>query len=129
MNHQMTPWGRILLRGSNPTVLKSKPIKKAVVPMQYEDMTAPEVLEDVRKKLLTRISQEEKALHILQSNIRDLKNTISNIDDFIEDQKQNNRSKLDPSKCLHINKILVADNNKEVVNCADCGLMLSYKVL
>jgi len=123
------PGGRGLTR-TNPTILIVK--KKAVIPMQYEGFSALEVLEDVKKKLSGRVETAEKVLRQTQSNISDMKNTICNIDDFLEDErlKARPKKKLDPANCMHVNKKLDDSNgHAETVTCEDCGLMLSYKVI
>ena len=97
--------------------------------MQYDGMSAIQVLEDVSKVLTRKVENAEKVIRQTQGNIADMKNTIRDIDEFLADQVVNNRSKIDPQRCLHINKKIESTNTHETVTCADCGLMLSYKVI
>ena len=103
--------------------------RKAVIPMQFDGMNALQVLEEVAETLTKRVSNAEQVLKQTQRNIADMKNTIDNIHEFLEEQADKNRSKVHPSQCRHMNKIVVDDEHAEVVTCADCGLMLSYKRL
>jgi len=103
--------------------------KKEILPMEYEGMSALQVLEDIKTELQEVYHKYGSIKTRIESEARGIKMMLNNIEEFIEYNNDNNISKADPSKCLHINKKISDNGHAETVLCADCGLMLSYKVL
>ncbi len=113
---------------------------RAEVPMQYEDMTTFEVLTQVSDELNSRISsintdvnnaittmnQTGVILAKIQKDMILLVKQKEDIDEYLQNHKNTKRSKIDPSKCRHLNKRVDNNGNIETVTCEDCDLLLSY---
>ena len=103
--------------------------KKEILPMEYEGMSALQVLEDIKKELEDVYHKYSSIKTQIESESRGIQTMLNNIDEFLEENNDINKSKLEPSQCLHINKKISDNGHAETVICADCGLMLSYKVI
>jgi len=103
--------------------------KKKEIPMEFEGMSSLQVLEEIKKELHTIRDHYKTIKNKIDNEIQGMDMVLININEFLDYNNENNVSKIDPSKCLHINKKISDNGHAETVLCADCGLMLSYKVL
>lgn len=115
--------------------------KKVEVPMEFENMNTLGVLTQVSNSLRIHadiigdelvylkdsLSNMSQQTHSIESELADIRQTIHNIGEFISERDTSNRSKIDPSKCLHKNKTSAKNGNIETITCSDCDLLLSYQ--
>lgn len=79
------------------------------------------------KRSLEDVIAKVSTIHISVTN------KIEDLNIFIQEaekaERESSKPKIKPENCLHANRKVGDSPNAEVIECADCGLVLSFKHL
>lgn len=95
-----------------------------------------EVINTVRVGIYDSIATVARELDLLDSRrellddvLDRITQQVEDLDEIIAEETTPVKKMIDPSLCTHENKDIVDHHNAEVIQCADCGLLLAFKHL